>query len=88
MPPDFIEEIRRFRSKIGAVAGPIFPGVRNPEIPMPVELLTQWLASAEKRPDLPNFPEVNGMPIDVNGQASGSTSRLKPLPMRADGATS
>jgi integrase len=47
MPAAFMEEVKQYRQRFKAVAGPLFPGVKKPSEPMPAELLTQWLAKAE-----------------------------------------
>jgi integrase len=55
MPLPFMEEMKQFRQRFSAVAGPLFPGVRKPEQPMPAELLTQWLAKVEAKAGLPKL---------------------------------
>jgi len=56
MPSAFMEQLKQFRQRFQAVAGPLFPGVREPKKPMPAELLTQWLAKAEAKAGLNKLP--------------------------------
>ena len=55
MPAVFMAEMKQYRQKFGAVAGPLFPRVKKPSEPMPAELLTQWLAKAEAAAELPKL---------------------------------
>ena len=56
MPASFMESVKQFQKQLSAVAGPIFPGVKDPSKPMPPELLTQWLAKVETKAGLPKLP--------------------------------
>jgi integrase len=56
MPSSFMESVKQFQKQLSAVAGPLFPGVKDPSKPMPSELLTQWLAKVESKAGLPKLP--------------------------------
>lgn len=56
MPSSFVESVKQFQKQLRAVAGPVFPGVKDSSKPMPTELLTQWLTKAETKAGLPKLP--------------------------------
>ncbi|MCC7134733.1 MAG: tyrosine-type recombinase/integrase [Gemmatimonadales bacterium] len=54
-PPDFWDEMRQFRRKLGVVGGWLFPGERMPDQPMDRHLFDKWLTVAEKAAGLPKL---------------------------------
>jgi len=52
MPQPFMAALRQFQVKIGAITGFLFPCLRDPARHMPADMLTQWLAEAEKKAGL------------------------------------
>lgn len=55
MPVPFMESVKQFQKQLRALAGPLFPGARDPSKSMPSELLTQWLTKAETKAGLPKL---------------------------------
>lgn len=55
MPEEFMSELRRFRTAMGAISGPLFPSVRHPGNAMPATMLDQWLRAAETGAGLPKL---------------------------------
>lgn len=55
MPPAWLDEMKRYRRQLHAVAGWIFPGERKPERPMDRHPFDRWLAVAEAKAGLPKL---------------------------------
>ncbi|NUQ20512.1 MAG: tyrosine-type recombinase/integrase [Gemmatimonadaceae bacterium] len=55
VPNALLEELAGFRKQLGALTGRVFPSVREPRHAMPADLLTQWLAAAERKANLPKL---------------------------------
>ncbi|HEX2681088.1 MAG TPA: hypothetical protein VHQ03_07330, partial [Candidatus Dormibacteraeota bacterium] len=55
MPDTLAEEVKQFRTRLGAISGWIFCGERNPEQPMDRHLFDKWLRVAEKKAKLPKL---------------------------------
>jgi len=54
-PPAFVEELKQFRRRLGAIMGWVFAGERKPEQPMDRHLFDKWLRVAEDTAELPKL---------------------------------
>jgi len=55
IPKPLLDELRRFRSELGAISGPLFPERRDPAQHMAPEMLDQWLRIAETKAGVPKL---------------------------------
>lgn len=55
MPPDFMTALRQFQVRIGAIMGFVFPMLHDPSQHMPADMLSQWLAEAERKAKVPKL---------------------------------
>lgn len=51
--PELCSALRRHRSALGTISGPIFPSRKKPAMSMPPEILDQWLRAAARLGELP-----------------------------------
>ena len=55
MPPEFVEELRAFRRRLGALAGFMFSAEQNATKPMDRHQFDKWLIRAERKAQLPKL---------------------------------
>ena len=55
MPVTLIQELQDFRRRLSGIGGPLFPSTKRPDLPMRPEMLTQWLATAERAGKVPKL---------------------------------
>lgn len=55
MQPGIAEELHRYRNKVGALAGYVFPSPTDPSKAMSGDLLSSLIEPAERKADLPKL---------------------------------